>query len=84
MIVISRVDLINKKNPEKKIESYNNGKKSVKTEPNYDVKNGDIVNVISESLYCYREGFFFIIKCKNGEIIFLDSEQTEIQFENLL
>lgn len=84
MKVTSKIDLINKNNPEKKIYTFNRGKREVKTQINYDIKIGEELTILGESLYCHKDGFFFIVKCKNGEVILLDSDKTDIQFEHLI
>lgn len=84
MICKSKITIINKKIPEVEVITYRNGKQEKRKEPNYDIKIGERINCLSENVYCYRDGSFFIVKDKKGIIHFIDSEDIEFIFENLL
>lgn len=84
MIVKSKITIQNKELPEVETITYRNGKQEKRKEPNYDIKVGEILNVISENSYCYKDGSFFIIKDKKGKCHFIDSDSLEFTFENLL
>lgn len=84
MITISKIDIINKERPKIELISFRNGKRETREEINYDIKSGDVLNVLSENDYCYKDGSFFIVKDKKGKCHFIDSEDLEFIFENLL
>lgn len=77
--VKAKVNLINKEHPTTDIYEYNekSRKETKRVIQRFYCKIGDELIVLSESVYTYRDGFFYALQNKKGETFFLDSKEAE-------
>jgi len=83
MTCTSKIDLINKRNPLKIYEIWNEEKQKFRVvkEDNYLCLVGDLLDVITHNIcYCYnaKSSSFSIVKNKNNDVFFLDYSECEL------
>jgi len=85
MFCTSKIQLINKKEPTLTFQEWVEEKRAFRkrTIDNYLINIGDELEIIGQSVYCYKDGLFYVIKKKN-DVFFLDSNDVSFSDEQLI